>query len=120
MLYRVLADTILAFHLSFILFVLAGGFLALRWRWGPFVHLPAAVWGVYIELSGSICPLTPLENRLRVAAGEAGYSGGFVEHYIVPVIYPAGLTDSVQIVLAGVVVLANAVIYTAVWRRHVR
>ena len=91
----------------------------LRWRWIPLVHLPAALWGVYIEISGGICPLTPLENALRRAAGSSGYSGSFVEHYIVPVIYPASLTSAVQLTLAASLVLANLAIYSAVvWSRR--
>jgi hypothetical protein len=115
---RALADLVVISHLAFILFVVAGGLLALRWRWIPFLHLPAAVWGVYIELSGGVCPLTPLENTLRHEAGLLGYSGSFIEHYLVPVIYPAGLTQPLQWVLAGVVVLANAFVYTLIWRKH--
>lgn len=117
---RVLADFVLALHLAFILFVVAGGLLGLRWRWMPFVHLPAALWGVYIELSGGVCPLTPLENELRRSAGLSGYAGSFVDHYLVPVIYPAVLSQPLQLVLAGVVVLANALVYTAIWRRFGR
>ena len=121
MIHRVLADFVVVFHLAFIVFVVAGGLLALRWRWVPLVHVPAALWGVYIELSGGICPLTPLENALRRAAGSSGYSGSFVEHYIVPVIYPASLSSSVQLALAGSLVLANLVIYSVVlWYRHRR
>jgi hypothetical protein len=115
---RALADLVVISHLAFILFVVAGGLLALRWRWIPFLHLPAAVWGVYIEVSGGVCPLTPLENALRHEAGLLGYSGSFIEHYLVPVIYPAGLTQPLQWVLAGVVVLANAFVYTLIWRKH--
>ena len=114
MLYRGLADLVLVSHLMFIVFVVAGGLLALRWWWLPLVHLPAAFWGVYIELSGGICPLTPLENALRRAAGASGYSGSFVEHYVVPVVYPAALSPSLQLVLAGLVVLANMLTYSFV------
>lgn len=121
MIHRVLADLVLVSHLAFIVFVVAGGLLALRWRWIPLVHLPAALWGIYIELSGGICPLTPLENALRRTAGSSGYSGSFIEHYIVPVIYPASLSNSVQLALAGSLVLANLVVYSIVlWRRHRR
>jgi hypothetical protein len=103
--------------LAFILFVVAGGLLALRWRWVPLVHLPAALWGVFIELSGRVCPLTPLENSLRHAAGEAGYEAGFLEHYLVSAIYPPGLTPAVQWLLASVVMVANGIVYGPVWRR---
>lgn len=115
---RALADFVLVLHVAFIVFVLAGGLLALRWRWVPAVHLPAAFWGVFVEVSGRMCPLTPLESSLRRAAGDAGYAGGFIEHYLLPVIYPAGLTPRVQLVLAGLVVLANALVYAVVWRRR--
>jgi hypothetical protein len=117
---RALADLVLLLHLGFILFVVAGGLLALRWRWAPIVHVPAAVWGVLVEALGLTCPLTPLENALRRAAGASGYSDGFVAHYLVPLIYPAELTHTLQLVLAGLVVLSNAIIYALVWRRSAR
>ena len=120
MIHRLAADGVLLLHLGFILFVLLGGVLAVRWRWAPLLHLPAAAWGVYIELSGGLCPLTPLENRLRIAAGEAGYSGGFIENYLLALIYPAGLTQDVQYVLAAIVVGVNALAYGWVWRRRRR
>lgn len=113
---RVFADLLLVAHLAFILFVVLGGLLTLRWSWAPAIHLPAAFWGLFIELSGGVCPLTPLENALRRSAGASGYSGGFVEHYLLPLIYPAGLTSEVQLVLAAVVVTLNLVVYFAVWR----
>jgi hypothetical protein len=115
--YQLLADLVVVLHFLFILFVAFGGLLALRWRWMPWLHLPAAAWGGFIELTGRICPLTPLENQLRRAAGSSGYEGDFIEHYLLPVIYPAGLTREVQLVLAAVVVILNAVIYTIVWKR---
>jgi hypothetical protein len=118
MIYRVLADLILVLHLAFIVFVVAGGLLALRLSWVPLVHLPAALWGVFIEASGRVCPLTPLENALRRAAGASGYAGGFIEHYLVPAIYPPALSHQVQLELAGLVVLANALVYSVVWRQH--
>lgn len=117
---RVLADFVLVVHLIFIVFVIAGGLLALRWAWVPLIHVPAALWGVFIELSGGICPLTPLENGLRQSAGEGGYAGGFVEHYLLPLIYPAQLTPRIQAVLAGAVVLSNLLSYLIVWRRRHR
>ncbi len=120
MLDRALADLVVVFHFVFILFAAAGGLLAVRYRWLPFVHVPAVVWGVYIELSGGVCPLTPLEITLRRAAGASGYSGGFVEHYVVPVIYPAALSDSLQLVLAGLLVLANLGAYSLVLRHELR
>ena len=118
MVQRALADLVLLLHLAFILFVVAGGLLALRWRWAPLVHLPAAVWGVFIEVSGGVCPLTPLENALRQAAGSSGYEGSFIEHYLVPVVYPDSLSHPVQLVLAGLVVLVNGLVYLAVFRRR--
>ena len=120
MIHRLAADAVLLLHLGFILFVLLGGLLALRWRWAPMLHLPAAAWGVYVELSGGLCPLTPLENRLRIAAGEAGYTGGFIEHYLLTLIYPAGLTPQIQYVLVAIVVGVNGLAYAWVWRRRRR
>ncbi|MBM3777604.1 MAG: DUF2784 domain-containing protein [Acidimicrobiia bacterium] len=120
MISRALADGVLLLHLAFIAFVLAGGLLALRWRRVPLVHLPAALWGVFVEASGGICPLTPLENLLRQRAGDAGYTGGFVEHYLVPAIYPAGLTWNVQVVLASLIAAVNIGVYWLVWRRRRR
>ncbi len=108
MIYRALADLVLVLHLGFIVFVVAGGLLALRWGWAPLVHLPAALWGVFVEVSGRVCPLTPLENALRRAAGASGYSGGFMEHYLVPVVYPSALSHPVQLVLAGDRILGTA------------
>jgi hypothetical protein len=120
MLQRALADLVLLLHLTFIIFVVAGGLLALRWRWAPVIHLPAAAWGVFIEVSGGVCPLTPLENALRQAAGSWGYEGSFIEHYLVPVVYPESLSHPVQLVLAGLVVVANGIVYLAVFRRRCR
>jgi hypothetical protein len=91
--------------------------LALRWPWVAAVHLPAAVWGALIELRGGVCPLTPLENSLRASAGQAGYEGGFIEHYLLPVLYPAGLTRGVQLGLGALVIAVNLVVYTLVLRR---
>ena len=111
MLYCIAADATLIVHLAFILFVVLGAVLAARWRWMPLLHLPAAAWGVYAELAGALCPLTALENRLLVLAGHSGYGGSFMEHYLLPVIYPAGLTREIQQLLAVTVVLLNVVIY---------
>ena len=111
MIFRLAADTVLLFHLAFILFALLGALPAMRWRWIPVIHLPAAIWGSYIELTGRICPLTYLENMLRINAGQSGYPESFVEHYLLPVIYPAGLTRGIQYALAGVVMLVNLALY---------
>ncbi|TWC34990.1 uncharacterized protein DUF2784 [Pseudomonas sp. SJZ079] len=111
MLLRLAADAVLLTHLLFIAFVLFGGLLVLRWRWLVCFHLPAAAWGVAAELWHLQCPLTPLENSLRQAAGQAGYSGSFVEHYLVPLIYPAGLTPQIQQWLGGFVLALNLLIY---------
>jgi Protein of Unknown function (DUF2784) len=115
--YGVLADLVLVVHLGFVLFVALGGLLVLRWPRLAWIHLPAAAWGALIEFTGGICPLTPLENRLRVLAGEAGYAGGFVEHYVTAVLYPDGLTRCAQVVLGVLVLLVNAVIYRRLLRR---
>lgn len=118
MLYSVLADAVLVFHLGFILFVGGGGLFVLRWPKVVWIHLPVAAWGVWIELSGNICPLTPLENALRRMAGEQGYSGGFIEHYLLPIIYPPGLTRGVQFTLAALVVVLNVTIYGYILTRR--
>ena len=112
MLFRIAADTVLVLHLGFIVFALLGAVLAVRWRWLPLVHLPAAAWGFFIEISGRVCPLTDLENDLRLRAGQAGYRDSFIEHYLLNVIYPSGLTREIQFILAGVVLVVNAAIYT--------
>jgi hypothetical protein len=107
-------------HLFFVVFVVAGGFLLARWPKLAWLHVPAAAWGAYIEFSGGICPLTPLENHLRVLGGGSAYSGGFVERYLLPVLYPENLTLSVQWALGGVVVGVNLVAYALAcraWRR---
>jgi hypothetical protein len=117
--YRLLADLVMAGHALFVLFVVGGGFLV--WRWGQvyWLHLPAAAWGVAIEFAGWVCPLTPLENRLRLRAGLAGYPGGFLEHYMVPILYPAGLTRQAQMILGALALAANLIAYgTLLRRRH--
>jgi hypothetical protein len=118
MTHRVLADGIVVLHLLFIIFVVVGGSLVLRWPRVALVHLPAACWGAAIELSGGICPLTPLENQFRQAAGAAGYPGSFIEHYLLPIIYPAGLTRDIQYGLAAVVIVVNVAIYGWLFYRH--
>ena len=111
MIYRAAADLVALTHFAFVLFVVLGALLVVRWRRLAWLHLPCAIWGALIEFSGFVCPLTPLENWLRQRAGSAGYSGGFIEHYLMPVLYPAGLSRSVQIVLGLAVVLINLSIY---------
>ena len=120
MTFRWLADAVVLAHAAFVLFVVFGGFLALRWRWMPWIHVPAALWGVLIEYVAWICPLTPLENALRHRAGQTGYAEGFVEHYVIPVLYPVGLTSASRWVLGTFVVLVNAVAYRMVLRRRRR
>jgi hypothetical protein len=111
MLYRLAAEAVLLLHLAFIVFALLGAAFAARRRWLIVVHLPAAAWGFFVELTGRICPLTYAENFLRIKAGQSGYTESFIEHYLLAVIYPAGLTREVQFVLAGVVVVVNVAIY---------
>jgi hypothetical protein len=118
MLFHALADLLVVLHLGFILFVVLGGLLTLRWRWVVWLHLPAALWGAVVEFTGWICPLTPLEIRLRQAVGAPPYATSFVEHYLVPIVYPAALTAELQIVLGCVVVGINGVIYAVLWRRQ--
>ena len=114
------ADLVVLLHFAFILFVVLGGLFVLRWPKLAWLHLPAAAWGVAIELRGGICPLTPLENALRRAAGEAGYGGGFIEHYLLPIIYPAALTRDIQLLLGLAVLLLNLAVYAWVVRRRWR
>ncbi len=112
MFYRLAADLVLVIHLAFIILVVAGAVLVYRYSWFVWVHVPAAAWGAFVELTGRICPLTLLENSLRIKAGQEGYAHSFVEQYIVALIYPAGLTRNVQLWLAGLVVAINAILYT--------
>jgi len=114
--YSLLADAVVGLHFLFVLFVVLGGLLLVRWPALVWVHLPAAVWGALIEFRGWICPLTPLENSLRARAGEAGYQGGFIEHYLLPVLYPSGLTRGVQLALGSLVIGLNVAIYWWVFR----
>jgi hypothetical protein len=111
MLPRALADLVLLVHAAFVLFVVLGGFAVLRWPRLAWIHLPAAAWGAVIEFAGWICPLTPLENRLRGLAGDAGYQGGFVEHYLLALLYPAALDRSIQVGLGLAVIAVNLVAY---------
>ena len=109
--YHLLADLVVIIHLTFVLFSVAGALLVIGWRKIFYLHLPAAVWAAWIEFSGKICPLTPLEKWLRIKGGDAGYSGDFVGHYILSILYPSGLTREVQFILGGVVVGLNIIIY---------
>lgn len=120
MFFRALADLVLVFHLGFVLFVILGGLLALRWPAVARVHVPVALYGAAIELIGFICPLTPLENWLRRRGGEAGYQGGFIDHYVTATIYPDGLTRHTQVLLGLLVLALNVTVYTIWWRRHTR
>ncbi|MGB7816300.1 MAG: DUF2784 domain-containing protein [Methylotenera sp.] len=118
MLLRLAADSVLLFHLAFILFALLGGAMTVWRRWIPFIHLPAAAWGFFVELTGRVCPLTYLENYFRIKAGQSGYTESFVEHYLLDIIYPTGLTREVQFTLAGVVVIVNIAIYGWLFSRR--
>lgn len=111
MAYRLLADAVLVLHLAFVLFVALGGLLVLRRRRAAWVHLPVAAWGALVMFTGWICPLTPLEKELRRLGGEAGYRGGFVEHYVVAVLYPAGLTREAQVAIGLGVIALNLAVY---------
>lgn len=115
--YRLAADAVLITHFAFVLFVVLGALLVIRWPRLAWVHVPVAIYGAAIEFLGFICPLTPLENSLRQRGGEAGYTGGFIEHYITATIYPAGLTRHIQVVLGGAVLVLNAAVYAIVVRR---
>jgi len=116
-LYRLFADLIVVVHALFVVFVVLGGLLVLRWPRLAWLHLPAAGWGALIEFSSWICPLTPLEKWLRLRAGEAAYEGGFIEHYLLPILYPPGLTRQTQIVLGLIVLAINLVVYGYLLRR---
>ncbi len=115
---RVLADLTLLLHLAFIVFVVAGGLLVLRWPRLAWVHVPAFLWGAAIEFTGGICPLTPLEVSLRQQAGDAGYSGGFIEHYVAGAIYPGGLSRTIQVAMGLAVLALNGLVYLRLWRRR--
>lgn len=120
MLLRLAADSLVLFHLGFILFVLFGGLLALKWRPVMWPHLPAAAWGVAVEVFHLPCPLTRWENLLRHLAGQEGYGAGFIEHYIIALIYPAGLTPQIQLGLGALVLLINIAVYARLIRRGPR
>ena len=116
--YRGAADLVLVVHFGFVLFVLLGGLLALRWPRAAWVHVPVALYGAAIEFIGFVCPLTPLEVWLRRRGGEAGYEGGFIEHYITAALYPTGLTRETQLALGVGVLLLNGIVDAVWWRRR--
>jgi hypothetical protein len=118
--YAIAADAVLIIHLAFIIVVVLGGLMWRFWRYAPLVHLPMAAWGVLVEVRGWYCPLTTLENDLLRAAGNAGYDGSFVGHYLLAMLYPAGLTRDVQLLLAAFVVIVNLLVYAWVWWRRKR
>lgn len=120
MLYRLLADALVVVHGAFVLFVVFGGFLALWKTRLAWVHIPAALWGAYVEFAGKICPLTPLENHFRQLAGERGYNEGFIEHYLIPLMYPEGLTRDIQLMLGLVVLAINLIAYGLMLRKQFR
>ncbi len=120
MVYRVIADIVLVVHFLFILFVIFGGLLAVKWRRGSWVHLPCLAWGTAIVTIGWVCPLTPLENRFRELAGQAGYEASFIEHYILSLVYPAGLTQTIQLILGVALLAFNCLVYAWVFLRHSR
>ena len=117
MFYTLTADAIVVLHLAFVIFVVAGGLLVFRWRRVALLHLPAVVWAVLLEFRGWLCPLTPLELKLRASGGQAGYGGGFIEHYILPVLYPAELDKLMQIEIGSLVIAVNIAVYGwLLWR----
>jgi Protein of Unknown function (DUF2784) len=118
MAYRAAADAILVTHLAFVLFAVFGALLILRWPRLAWLHIPAVVWAAFVEFNGTICPLTPLEVILRRQAGEAGYAGGFIDHYFMPLLYPEGLTRDMQTILGAIVVVINAAIYIVAFMRR--
>jgi len=120
MLAQLAADAVLVLHLGFIAFVVLGGFLVTRWRRVAWMHIPCAIWGGLVELGGWMCPLTPLENRLRAAAGSSGYGGSFIDHYITSIVYPAGLTRELQLALGIGVIAVNLCAYGLVALRSSR
>jgi hypothetical protein len=118
LLYAVLASATVVAHLAFLLFVTLGGLLVVRRRRVAWLHLPAVLWGVYVELAGKVCPLTPLENWARRRAGGEGYGGGFIEHYLIPVLYPPGLTPGIQLALGVGLLSINVGIYAWIFLRR--
>jgi len=120
MVYQIFADIVACVHAAFVAFVVLGGVLAIRWRRLVWLHVPAAIWGALIEFADWVCPLTPLENALRERAGEAGYGDGFIQHYLLRALYPAGLTRAAQLALGALVIIVNVAIYVVLVRRRRR
>jgi hypothetical protein len=117
MIYRILADMVVIIHLAFILFVVFGGLPAIRWKWVALFHLPSVIWGALIEFKGWLCPLTTLEWRLRLAGGRDAYPSGFMEHYLIPIVYPDKLTPELQTFLGAAVLIVNGAVYSWLfWR----
>jgi hypothetical protein len=116
--YRLLADFVVVIHLAFILFIVLGGLFAIRWQRVIWMHIPAVLWGALIEFAGWICPLTPLENWFRFKSGTGGYGVGFIEQYILPLIYPVNLTRGTQFILGIVVLVVNLVVYGSIVIRY--
>lgn len=120
MAFRFLADATVVLHVAFVVFAVAGGLLVLRWPRVAWGHLPAAAWGAWVEFAGWICPLTPMENWLRLRGGQSVYMVSFVDQYVMPILYPSALTREIQWALGGFVLVVNACVYTVVWRRRAR
>jgi hypothetical protein len=120
MTYRLLADAVVVLHFAFVLFVVFGGLAVLRWPRLAWLHVPAAAWGALIEFGGWICPLTPLENALRERGGDLGYSGGFIDRYVTGLIYPHGLTRTMQFAAGALVLAINALVYWRLWSHRQR
>ena len=116
--YAVLADAVALVHFLFVLFVVAGSLLALRWPRAAWFHAPALIWALFVECAGTLCPLTPLENRLRVLGGESGYNDDFVSYWLLSLLYPASLTRSLQMTLGGSLFLLNVCLYTWIWTKR--
>jgi len=117
---RLAADLVVSLHAAFVLFVVFGGLLATKWPRAAWVHIPCFLWGAWVEMAGWLCPLTPLENLLREHGGEAAYQVGFIEHYLLPVLYPEGLTRTIQICLGLLMLLGNLFLYAALFQRRRR
>ena len=120
MIFGVAANVLVVIHLAFVCFVVVGGLLVLKWRWIVFLHIPSAIWGALIEFKGWVCPLTPWEQWLRTAGNQAGYSGGFVEHYIVSLLYPEHFNRDIQLILGSLVVVINLAVYGWLLARRIR